>query len=461
MSRAADIPGDRGGPPGTGTIAVPVAGAGMLPRQAAPRRVFLALLTLGLLLRLAAALYMGDQVQPLPGIWDQLSYDRLAWRVATGHGFSFAEAGWPFTRAEAPTAHWSFLYTGYLAAVYAALGHHPLAARLLQALLAAVLGPWLAWRLGGRLFGPAAGRVAAVASSLYPYFIYYSAALMTEMFTIFAVLALLERALALADDAPGAAVARRRWAVWGLCIGLAALLRQVALLPVPLLALLLLWRRPRRETLTGLAVAAAVALALILPVTARNHRAFGRLVLLNTNAGFAFYWGNHPVHGSDFQPILPPSGPSYQDLVPPELRLLDEAALNDALMARGWGFVAADPWRYLKLSLSRVADYFMFWPSSDSGRLSNLARVLSFGAALPFMLYGLWLSRRDWRRCLPVHLYTGSYILLHLLSWALVRYRLPVDGVLLLFAGLAGDDLLRRFGAAARARRSAAPGVAP
>ncbi len=164
-------------------------------------------------------------------------------------------------------------------------------------------------------------------------------------------------------------------------------------------------------------------------------------MLLNTNAGFAFYWANHPVHGTDFKALLPPDGPSYQELVPPELRSLDEAALNDALMARGWGFVAADPGRYLRLSLSRVKDYFMFWPSPDSGRLSNLARVLSFGLALPFMLYGLWRSRRDWRRCLPVHLYTGCYVMLHLLSWALVRYRLPVDGVLLVFAGLGASAL--------------------
>ena len=441
-----------------------------------PRRTFVTLLALGLLLRLAAALYMGDKVVPLPGIWDQLSYDRLAWRVATGHGFSFAEAGWPFTRAEAPTAHWSFLYTGYMSAVYAALGHHPLAARLIQALVAAVLGPWLAWRLGNRLFGPAAGRAAAVASSLYPYFIYYSAALMTEMLTIFAILALLERALAMVEQPDDARVAGqdqggrhqaagfqafRPWAIWGIIIGLAALVRQVALLPVPLVALWLLWRRPQRATVLGLTVAASVALALILPFTARNYRAFHRFVLLNTNAGFAFYWANHPVHGTDFQSLLPADGPSYQDLVPPDLRLLDEAALNDALMARGWGFVAADPWRYLRLSLSRVRDYFMFWPSPDSGRLSNLTRVLSFGLALPFMLYGLWRSRRDWRRCLPVYIYTGTYIMLHLLSWALVRYRLPVDGVLLVFAGLGGQTLLQRFRGPARPNRPAAAAHAP
>lgn len=400
---------------------------------------------------------MGDRVEALPGIWDQLSYDALAQRLVQGHGFSFAADSWPFTRAGQPTAHWSFLYTGYLAAVYAALGHHPLAARLIQALAVGLLGPWLTWRLGRRLFGARAGRAAALFAALYPYFIYYSAALMTELLTVCAILFVLERALALGEvgsevgDAADGAIQqpgpRSRWlpwAVWGLGIGVAALARQVALLPVPLLGLWLLGRLPWRRALPGLTVAALAALALILPFTWRNQRAFQRFVPLNTNAGFAFYWANHPVHGTDFQALLPADGPSYQDLVPPELRVLDEAALDAALMARGWGFVTQDPGRYLRLSLSRVDDYFMFWPSKGSGRLSNLARVSSFGLALPFILYGLWLSRRVWRRCLPVTLYAGAYVLLHLLSWALVRYRLPVDGVLLVFAGLGGVGLADR-----------------
>jgi hypothetical protein len=33
--------------------------------------------------------------------------------------------------------------------------------------------------------------------------------------------------------------------------------------------------------------------------------------------------------------------------------------------------------------------------------------------------------------------FVAAYTLVHLLSWALVRYRLPIDGVLVIFAGLA------------------------
>src|SRR5207244_2379820 len=126
--------------------------------------------------------------------------------------------------------------------------------------------------------------------------------------------------------------------------------------------------------------------------TIRNYQAFGRFVLLNTNAGYAFFWGNHPIHGMNFISILPEK--TYHDLIPPELGSLSEAELESALMQRGIGFVKDDPIRYAVLSLSRTKDYFEFWPSPDSGVLSNVSRVLSFGLYLPFMVYGVWRASR-------------------------------------------------------------------
>ncbi len=121
--------------------------------------------------------------------------------------------------------------------------------------------------------------------------------------------------------------------------------------------------------------------------------------------------------------------------------------------------VVADPLRYLKLSLSRIPVYFMFWPSHESGFVSNLARVVSFGVLWPFMLYGLVRSFifRPWSfirlladNAFLLQLFALVYTAIHLLSWALIRYRLPVDAVLLVFAALAIMDLYQRICAARR-----------
>jgi 4-amino-4-deoxy-L-arabinose transferase-like glycosyltransferase len=400
---------------------------------------------IAVLLRLASALFQGDTVVDMPGVNDQLSYDALARRVLAGNGFSFGTDWWPATSAGAPTAHWSYLYTLYLTAVYSVFGIHPVVARVLQAILVGVLYPLFAWRLGRRLFGTQVGLVSAALISVYIYFIYYAGSLMTEAFYILAVLWALDLTLDIGAQPAKRPVSIAQWLRLGLALALAVLLRQLLLLVVPVLGAWLLWTlglRRWRSTLAGLAVVAFVIGVFIAPWTVRNYQAFGRFVLLNTNAGYAFFWGNHPIQGMNFISILPDK--TYHELIPQELRSLDEAALDAALMQRGFGFVIEDPVRYVVLSLSRTKDYLEFWPSTDSGLLSNISRVLSFGLYLPFMVYGIWRTARGQtiartgggRALMLLYAFVGMYSLIHLLSWALVRYRLPVDAVLMPFAAL-------------------------
>jgi len=466
------------------------------------RRLLFILIAMAIILRLGSAFAQGNQIAPLPGVYDQLSYHPLALRVLDGYGFSFATDAWPATRAGEPTAHWSFLYTLYLAGVYALFGPNPLAARLIQAVLVGVLHTWLVWRIGRRLFGDAAGLVAAGLSAVYLYFVYYAGALMTEPFYFVGILWVLDATLRLAQ--PG-----RRWWAWlelGLAVGVTGLLRQSFLLFVPFLFLWIFvegteeqkgfenpedaescagdgpqqarqpetsrsvpgtlqqshaggnggWLRRRLPALGGLVLTTLVVVAMIAPWTVRNHRVFGTFTPLNTNAGYAFFWGNHPIYGTRFVGILPADGPSYQELIPDELRPLNEAELDKALLKRGIGFVTDDPMRYALLSISRTREYFKFWPSPQSSLVSNVARVASFGLMLPFMLYGLYVSFR-YRWPVANHttragiilllLFAGVYSAIHLLTWALIRYRPPVDAILLIFAavGIVQIPAVRHF----------------
>lgn len=98
-------------------------------------------------------------------------------------------------------------------------------------------------------------------------------------------------------------------------------------------------------------ISAAVLILLIAPVTVYNYNQFGQFVLLNTNAGFAFFWGNHPIFGDRFVPVLTPEMGSYQALIPAELRGLNETAQDQALLKLEGGFITSDPVRFIKLSL--------------------------------------------------------------------------------------------------------------
>ncbi len=462
---------------------------GMVSRS----RLLVIILLLSVLVRIATALYMGNKIDYLPAVADQISYHTLATRVFDGHGFSFAVDWWPATRAGEPTAHWSYLYTLYLTLVYAISGENILAARLIQAVFGGLLMPWFIFRLAQRvfhdslvgvmdnfslrfkhpqfIFAPlgqfwrsgqdAIPLIAAAWVAVYGYFIYFAPALMTETFYIIGILWTLDCALRIRESW---AVPQKQprlsstnlilpWLELGAAIGVTALLRQVFLLFIPFLFIWLWWAISSGEKksitmlILGTATAGLMIALLISPATIYNYQRFGRFVLLNTNAGYAFYWSNHPIYGSKYISILPEDMPTYRELLPQDALWMNEAALDQELLRRGIGFVIADPLRYIKLSLGRIPAYFIFWPSSISSQSSNISRVISFGVALPFILAGyiLWsitvFVKRKTADCQIVTepgtlllFFTLVYSSIHLLSWAAVRYRLPVDAVGLVFA---------------------------
>lgn len=419
------------------------------------RTWLMGIIGLAVLLRVGAALYLGNVVVSMPGTADQLSYHNLALRVLGGYGFSFGEAWWPATPAGEPTAHWSYLYTLFLVVVYGLTGANPLVARLIQAVAVGVLMPLLVFRLSTLLFssrsalaqksalfanGEKIGLAAAGITAVYLYFVYYAAALMTESFYIVGILWVFVVTIQMAQKNK---ILWRDWLLLGLALGVTILLRQVFMMFTPFL-LLWLWFAARPNPLKFIVPLLVVA-AMILPWTIRNYQAFDYFVLLNTNSGYAFYWGNHPVHGTQFIPILPTE--QYFELLPPDLLHLNEAELDTALMDLAVENVLSDPLRYVLLSISRIPPYFQFWPSAESGLVSNVSRVASFGLFLPFMLYGLYrvvrLRFSSWISFLSspfalVFLFILVYTGLHLLTWTLVRYRLPVDALLMVFAGVSG-----------------------
>jgi 4-amino-4-deoxy-L-arabinose transferase-like glycosyltransferase len=315
-----------------------------------------------------------------------------------------------------------------------------------------ILQPYLLYKIGEKYAGKTTGLVAAAVTAIYFYFVYYSAALMTEPFYITAILAVLYLAMLITDASRDGLLSQRIWlaAAIGLALGCAILLRQLFLLITPFFLAWIGWRvfrQKRRLPLIEIILPLVIIALMIVPFTIFNYQRFDQFVLLNTNAGFAFFWGNHPIYGTQFIPILPKEMGTYFDLIPKELLPLSEPALDQALMKLGIGFILDDPVRYILLSISRIPAYFQFWPSGDSNLFSNIARVGSFGIFWPFMLYGLirrlaggdiWrFSSFTWL----VLLFTLTYTGMHLLTWALIRYRLPVDAIMLLFSSIGLMDL--------------------
>jgi 4-amino-4-deoxy-L-arabinose transferase-like glycosyltransferase len=425
-------------------------------------RMLIAIIVVSILLRVGSSFYMGNKVEAFPGVYDQMSYDNLARRILTGHGYSFEQNWWPDTAANAPTAHWSFLYPLFLAFIYWIFGFNPLVARIIQSILAGIIFPLLVYRLANRRFGSIIGLVAAMISAIYIYFFYYSASLMTETLFIIGILWSFDIAIGIRySQHPNFS----HWFLLGIAMTITVLLRQTFL---PIIGLIGFWlwyaaRGNRLKIIKGFTISILIVIAGIAPWTIRNYRVFHQFVLLNTNAGYAVYWANHPsLQIGDMQLL---TTQEYLAMIPSELKGMDEASLEKELMRRSISSIISDPWHYIRLTLSRFLVQFKFWPSPDSSLMSNLSRVCSFGLFLPFICYGLWLvifrSKRyksvydtnnrpdlsNWLRS-PIALWLLFFIiynLMHIATWASIRYRLPTDAVMIIFAAVGIVDLYQRI----------------
>jgi len=91
-------------------------------------------------------------------------------------------------------------------------------------------------------------------------------------------------------------------------------------------------------------------------------------------------------------------------------------------------------WRIARFS----ADYFPFPDARFKGRWSfrhNMAGILCFGVLLPFMIVGIFLMIKEGDRAwvflvFPIFVQT----LLHVLLWGRYRYRVPIDGFVIIIA---------------------------
>jgi Tfp pilus assembly protein PilF len=364
---------------------------------------------------------------------DSAFYDGVGRALAAGAGFPPG----PFFM--------NVLYGAFLGAMYSLFGSGEggrLAVLLLQSGLGA-LSCVLLVRLGEEVGRPGDGRVAGALLAVFGPAIFYDAALLTPSLLLFLTLAatlVAARLLASPRPLPAAAL--------GLLVGLLVLGRANHLLL--LLGLVLLLVRRGRPGLVAAGVTTAVALLLVAPVTVRNARESGELVLVTANGGMALWAGNHPGATGIY------SEPGFLSNPVPEREAEDyriEASrragreLTLAESSRWWQRATVSRWVSEPLATARLMlEKLRFWFHATESQ-TNLSYYLALdfspvlwflrinlGWVLPFAIVGL---ARDARRLPVVALPIAVSLVTCLLFYVSSEYRHPVVPMLLLF-GVAG-----------------------
>ncbi|MCL5935491.1 MAG: glycosyltransferase family 39 protein [Firmicutes bacterium] len=264
----------------------------------------------------------------------------------------------------------------------------------------------LVFFMGLRMFSLWAGVVAALVSAIYVPLLEINQSLLSEnMFTFFVtVSAILSYFI----------YRRPSWKLavgMGLAMGLATLARPTTIaLPVFLLAGVWLMKREVKSVFPWL-LACLVFFLVLAPWTIRNYIVFHEFVPTAYGGGAVLWAGNDPRTDGWWKP----DWPEWEPIIGKARNVLE----RDRLLTR-------DAIRRME---AHPKETIILW-------VKKLNRLWA-SKVVPdqvFVVFGLVTLFLTWRRFLPIFLIILYFIVIHMVTYAIPRYRMPVMPVVFVFA---------------------------
>lgn len=350
----------------------------------------------------------------------------------------------PYILPTGPTAHAIPFHTALMAAIFSLFGTSMASEYARCALTIAsfstmyALMPWFGVKLG---LGLRAGVIGGLIGALNPVHFYIgTAGGIGEEFAAIA-LGLLMVASLTGWRTPG--WSQTRWFLLGCGWGAAFHVSPVLLSVMAGFMIFQAKEGAARRTWSHLALLALGATLVCSPWTYRNYKALNGFVFIRSNFGLELRMGNHPHVAPTMEqtdrrrPGLHPTTHREEALLVAEL---GELAYMRRSRDEALTWISANPREFARLTVSRFAHLWLGPPQDPfSMSVTTLLTVLA--------LFG---ARRVWPRLqsperaallLPLLAFPSIYYILAYMP----RYRIPVDWIVMLLAGLAISDWLSRL----------------
>jgi hypothetical protein len=304
--------------------------------------------------------------------------------------------------------------------------------RLLQALLVVIQSALIA-ATARRIFQNATtGFIAACIGALYPFFLFYQGLLLSE--TLFDTLMM------------GGVASLYWWRERGLridaalvvaCLCFVAAIMTKATLTIlpPFLLAATAWLAGTswRRVIAVFVTATCLYAAFMSPWWVRNAMLFGTFVPFTTNGAENLYLGNNPHNadsGIDWATDVDPAVANRMFAIP------DELTRQHAFAATAIAYIKSDPAAFFRAVAKKFVRFWNIVPNAAEfkGGLYSTVSAASFGPILAFALICVAWQRRQWRLLAPIYLIVGYFTFVHVVTIASLRYRLPLEPLLIVLA---------------------------
>ena len=289
-----------------------------------------------------------------------------------------------------------------------------------------------------------AALIAALIACFYPHFLFYAVSGLTETAYLFLVcLAFL-------------ALYRERYLFGMVLIVLSILIRPTLDLLAPLLLaafVLAVHRGSLVKATKIIGLYAAVYVVLMAPWWYHNYVKYDAFVRLNLGDGIVLYSGNNPLNTSGGGVNYSPGEEGYdehgldRDMTRFEA-IEDRVERNRALKEAAVDYIVENPGHFAELAAIKFVRFWRLWPYAPKYEKPHLivASLLSYGVVLCLSLvYVFRCLKSRWHDLSPILLFIGYLTAVHMVTIGSIRYRLPLEPFLIVFAAPVLRDILQRL----------------
>lgn len=370
---------------------------------------------------------------------DSIQYDTAASNVMSGKGFLSIDGN---------RARIGPVYPLFLAGVFAVFGHSMVAVRCAQVVMG-TLTCLLFYGVARNIFNASAAAISLFMSAVYYPMIQMPAYIMADELNLFLIAAL----LFLVTNFLSAPSAIKAVCV-GLVYGLSVLCKGAlfGFFPLFLVCLLVVLQVSLIRRIAYVCLVALSLFLVILPWGVRNYRIFHKFIPVTIHTGDLLYKGNSPEatggsggfhkRGIDF--VDAPDNPGT-----------NEYERDMFLKNKAVAYIKNNPKRCMQLAC--VKFWNMWRPyHTDTRFISKVVMCCSYLPIVLFAFIGIMYSMREWRKYLLFYLLLGYYAGVHMVLIGIIRYRYPMEPILILFASYGAVELYRKWRRGATGLRATA-----
>ena len=279
-----------------------------------------------------------------------------------------------------------------------------------------------------------AGLLAAFIGGFYPYLLFTQGLALSETPFIFLLVAGVLVIYYWRDQ--GAQVNWTMAAAVAILTAATLIKATLTILPPILVAAAAIGTQPWSRTMRIFVSSAGIYVLLMSPWWARNYVLLDEFVPFTTSSSFNLYMGNSPNNPEvgTYGPYLPQNWSVDHgidlNLIPGELNR------SRAFRDRAKAYIVKDPGAFFHRAIIKLAVFWNIMPNAPAFQkpLYHWMGAASFGPILAFAIVcGIW-RRRQFLDLLPFYLTIGYFTALYTITISSIRYRLPIEPLLIVLA---------------------------